>query len=280
MIPLGIIAAASGPQAPAPDVWTPADISTSLWLDTSDPSSRIILDGAFRQLSDKSGGGNNFNQVTVDRRPILLSGGLNGLDVAELDGVNDGFEGANDAVSVGRNIAELSIAILVRPDITNQDRRVWNSTTGDNNDNARLLIGFNTSGNWRVGGRRLDHGSYVENATVPASPGQWVIFVACFDYAGATLTIRLNGEAASSGAFYTPGTTSDTNSRRASYGSGLGGNLFHMSGQLAEMVAAPSLENVEEVEGYIAHKWGLADLLPAGHPYKESPPPPTAVAAG
>ena len=96
--------------------------------------------------------------------------------------------------------------------------------------------------------------------------------MACFDYAGATLSIRLNGEVKSSGAFDTPGTTSDTNSRRASFGSGLVTNIFNTSGQLAEMVVATAMSDIEKIEGYIAHKWGLASLLPAGHPYKEQRP--------
>lgn len=264
--------AAGGAQGPAPAHWTPADTSTSLWLDLADPSARTIIDGAFRALADKSGSGNNFGQTTTSSRPELLDGGLNGLDVAELDGVDDGFSAPNDTISVGRNVAELGMAILVRPDITNEDRRIWNSTVGDNNQNARLLIGFNSSGRWRVGGRRLDSGSYVENTSVPATPGEWVIFVACFDYAGATLSIRLNGEVKSSGSFHTPGTTSDTNSWRASFGAGLGANIFNTSGRLAEMVVATSMADVEKIEGYIAHKWGLASLLPAGHPYKEQRP--------
>lgn len=274
MIPLGILAASGGPKAPGPDYWTPADTSTSLWLDMADPDARTIINGAFRALTDKSGSGNSLGQTAAASRPALVARGLNGLDVAELDGVNDGFEAPADTVSVGRNVAELGMAILVRPDITNEDRRVWNSTVGGNNDNARLLVGFNASGNWRVGGRRLDNGTYAEDTSVPATPGQWVIFVACFDYSGATLSIRLNGEVKSSVPFDTPGTTSDTNSRRASFGAGLGANIFNISGRLAEMVVATDMADVEKIEGYIAHKWGLASLLPAGHPYKEVPPLP------
>jgi hypothetical protein len=30
--------------------------------------------------------------------------------------------------------------------------------------------------------------------------------------------------------------------------------------------------DIEEVEGYLAHKWGLASLLPANHTYKDSAP--------
>lgn len=272
MIPLGIIAASGGPMTPAPNHWTPADTDTSLWLDASDPGARTIIDSAYRALRDKSGNNNNFGQVTTARRPALIAGGLNGLDVAELDGHNHGFEGANDTISVGRNVTELALTFLVRPDITNQDRRIWNSTTGNNNDNARLLVGFNTSGRWRIGGRRLDDGSFTENTSVLATPGQWVIVVACFNYAEATLTIRLNGEAKSSGPFYTPGATSDTNSRRASYGSGLSAQVFHMAGRLAEAVAAVHMADVEKIEGYMAHRWGLAGLLPIGHPYKDEAP--------
>ena len=30
--------------------------------------------------------------------------------------------------------------------------------------------------------------------------------------------------------------------------------------------------HIEKAEGYIAHKWGMANLLPNSHPYKNSAP--------
>ena len=44
---------------------------------------------------------------------------------------------------------------------------------------------------------------------------------------------------------------------------------------LAELVVVPAAltdDDRQKLEGYLAHKWALADLLPADHPYKAAPP--------
>lgn len=44
---------------------------------------------------------------------------------------------------------------------------------------------------------------------------------------------------------------------------------------LAELIVVPaalSTADRQKVEGYLAHKWGLSESLPADHPYKSSPP--------
>lgn len=264
------IGAASWRPAASSEPWTPRDINTQIWLDAADPSGRSIVSGAFQQLLDKSGNNQHLSSPSTSSRPSLISSGLGGLDVAGFNGTSSGMtRGSNN---VGRNSSTLCMAFLVRPDSVNSDRRLWNSSTGTDLNAARLLIGFNSSGRWRVGGRRVDGGSYAENTAVLAAPGEWVIMVACFDYGDASLSVRINGEVASSAPFLDPGTSSDTNSSRASLGSGFDAANFFSSGAFAELVAAPSTGEVERIEGYMAHKWGLSSLLPAGHPYKEQRP--------
>lgn len=44
---------------------------------------------------------------------------------------------------------------------------------------------------------------------------------------------------------------------------------------LAELIVVPaalSTADRQKVEGYLAHKWGLSESLPADHPYKSAPP--------
>ena len=36
--------------------------------------------------------------------------------------------------------------------------------------------------------------------------------------------------------------------------------------------SAPTQEQRQRIEGYLAHTWGLTANLPAGHPYKAAPP--------
>ena len=51
-------------------------------------------------------------------------------------------------------------------------------------------------------------------------------------------------------------------------------NYFY-DGTIHEVIIYPVLHNTEarlKTEGYLAHKWGLADALPAGHMFKMNPP--------
>jgi len=48
-----------------------------------------------------------------------------------------------------------------------------------------------------------------------------------------------------------------------------------LAGEIAELLILQGTVTTgqrEKLEGYLAHKWGLASLLPGGHPYKSSPP--------
>lgn len=49
-----------------------------------------------------------------------------------------------------------------------------------------------------------------------------------------------------------------------------GGGLGEVT--LARRGSAFTVADVQQLEGYLAHKWSLESLLPAGHPYKASPP--------
>lgn len=255
-----------------PSLWTPAAVSLQSWLKCSDPAARTIVDNKFSNLSDKSGSGGGFVQIASSARPGLVSPGLNGLDTADFDGSNLYMSVGSNVI--GRNVNALAIAILLRPDAVNADRRILNLSTGDSPTNARILIGFNASSQWRVGGRRTDGGSYAENTAVSASPvvGNWTILVACFNYGSANLAIRINGTEESSGSFLDAGMTSDTNSQGGTIGSGTNGLAFFLDGGLGEVVIQPSLADVEKIEGYLAHEWGIEAVLPIGHPYKDAPP--------
>ena len=49
----------------------------------------------------------------------------------------------------------------------------------------------------------------------------------------------------------------------------------HASVEIAEILifdSALSNEVINQIEGYLAHKWGLLDKLPSSHPYKEMVP--------
>jgi hypothetical protein len=50
-----------------------------------------------------------------------------------------------------------------------------------------------------------------------------------------------------------------------------------LTASVAEVIVystTPSDQQRQQIEGYLAWKWGLVANLPAGHPYKNYPPPP------
>jgi hypothetical protein len=81
--------------------WTPAQISTALWLDSSDGNTLFAADtgstlavpgGVIGRWADKSGNGRDAIQTTAASRPTLSSSVLNGLNVVTFDGVNDALD--------------------------------------------------------------------------------------------------------------------------------------------------------------------------------------------
>jgi hypothetical protein len=64
-----------------------------LWLDFSDNSTLTFSSGNFiEEIADKSGENNDVSKTTVSEQAERIIGAQNGLDVAQFDGVNDGYE--------------------------------------------------------------------------------------------------------------------------------------------------------------------------------------------
>jgi hypothetical protein len=58
-------------------------------------------------------------------------------------------------------------------------------------------------------------------------------------------------------------------------GAGINGGDRWLNGDLGELIitrTALSAAERQRLEGYAAHKWGLAANLPGGHPYQSVPP--------
>lgn len=76
---------------PFADVWTPARLNPSLWLDATDPSTIVQSAGAVSEWKDKSKLGNHMLQATAVKQPTTGSRTLNGNNVLDFDpGAGDG----------------------------------------------------------------------------------------------------------------------------------------------------------------------------------------------
>lgn len=235
--------------------WTPADLGASLalWLDADDAST-ITLNGVdVSQWNDRSGNGRHVAQATAALQPVYVAAGLNGkpgltFDQDELRATFSAIAQPRTVFVVNRIISYPGINLTIFDgSFMNQGRLFYNSYFG-----YRINAGVTlTSPTGNVGG----------------TAGNNVIVSAT--YSGASSTIRTNGTQVAAGdAGGTP-----------LWGFSAGGPTDGQRGHFiaAEFImltgaGALSLQNQQIVEGYLAHKWGLAANLPADHPYKAVAP--------
>ena len=270
-------------------LWTPADITTALWLDASDASTITTVSGAVSEWRDKSGGGYHFSQATAARRPLLTTAGLNGLNTVTFDGVNDTLLAGDvlDDVWTGNGF-DIHVVFKVNSFTQTSELLGKNASGADASRQFSFrvlltgklgLITFYTLGTSAytfVNGSTglvantwgISSASYINTGTGTANTTQrislWVNgnneAEAVYDWAGTLGNIQ-NGTAQ-----LALGTIAGTDGT-------LGQAPF--GGQASEVLVMPAVQTTDirqQVEGYLAHKWGLAGNLPAGHPYKSAAP--------
>lgn len=232
--------------------WTPANITTQLWLDAADSSTITLDGGAVSQWGDKSGNGRNATQTTAANRPVVLSANINGLNVLSFDNSNDAMT-TNWNSTATNNYMIFSVANL---NTGSGFRRMIASTTynnhitpinGGNPNQAIQIKSSDVSAQWATGG--------TSNLSVLVAPttGNFLHFSN-----GSERTI--NSVAVTDWGVLTLG-------RLAVFAE-------PMDGRFCELIVIYS-SNItirQLTEGYLAHKWGLTANLPIDHPYKTNPP--------
>jgi hypothetical protein len=243
-------------------LWTPADITTSLWLDPSDPENRTIVSSAYSGLTDLSGNGNDATQGTAANRPALSVGAINGLDAMDYDNVNDYMTIADD-VTLRLGTGSFFIVAVVQFDTVKEASNQQNTIISKNFTGFEFADKFEGDMRVRIGGTSnpaLSAATLVSATTylVDAMRDGSSLTCAIDSVRGATAT---NSTSASQ-----VGTDVFLGARP-----GLGSTLF-MGGLIGEIIISTSIADLEKAQGYLAHKWGTESSLPGGHPYKSSPP--------
>lgn len=260
--------------------WSPAEITTALWLDAADASAIILIDGLVSQWDDKSGNGRNASQPSSAFRPAYLPTGFNGKPTLETNG-NDILE--LGVTSLGRNVGGITAAIVGVHPVTasfGSNANEFFISSGSSTTGTRFSFTPNpsasTNNRYGVGARRLDADSYgtVSSSTDSlANSGNPWIRVGQVAYSSGVANHWTNGtQDLTSEPFQTAGVTSDTDS--------LGSTVFNTrslpaGSQLCEIVLTHSTMTTavrQKLEGYLAHKWGLTANLPTDHPYKNVAP--------
>ena len=253
-------------------LWTPADITTALWLDASDASTVTTVSGAVSQWSDKSGNGRNFTQGTAANRPTYTASAVNSLAAVTPDGANDWMTGP--VVFSGTTPNDYFVIAAVRMlSIVNSGANVDNGLfyqTGSAILNTNVYFNLASSGNANKAVTDLfppTGGALVAATATQANTS----YIFATSRTSGTRVIWINGstDASQSGAeTYTGDAMVATDLFM------LRGSNNALNAHVGEIVALPypTDANRQRIEGYLAHKWGLAGSLPAGHPYKSAAP--------
>jgi hypothetical protein len=252
-------------------LWTPAEIATELWLDAADASTITESSGTVSEWRDKSGSSLHLSQDTASLQPAYSTNALNGLPILTFD---------NDLLfrNTGLNgLTTVSIFAVMRYiTASGQDVPMGVGATGAA-DAVRALYRANGGTTQGFAGWARDVTGSAYSTDTGGSHHIFAVWNTALSGSGYVFISR-DGLSAS----YTPnpvGTTLAATHPGFSVGS-LQGSLagdYYSNISVAEVVVlstAPSTTNQRLVEGYLAHKWGLAANLPADHPYKMEPPTP------
>lgn len=244
-----------------PIVWTPAEISTVAWYDPSEGNTST-------SYLDKSGNGYNLSQVTAGRTlaPVNTRT-FNGRGVYEYGaGTQNTYVLENNSFNYNLATNNLVISLIIRLDIDN----TLTSTHAD--FIFELYDGASTSVAYRTFARRIN-GDYIQLLggdgvstarsfnTPNGSFIHGVDYLLTFVLRGANSDMRIQGSVLNTG----------TLNQTIANSINLGHNMVEaqsMHGFIGEVVFHDSLTDVEKVEGYLAHKWGMVGNLPSSHPYK------------
>ena len=223
------------------DEFTPTS-SSLLWLDASDETT-ITKDsnGLVSQWNDKSGNGHHATQSTSANQPTFDTDHINGGSSDWLNLPSDIYAGKTEGtlIIVGEQTGGSA---------------AWGNYGTSTNHTAHGNINFYDS---FLATSRPHIGTTIGNES---TLNRKLIYSVIND--GSTLKVRSNGEDLPNGG---DGITFDDSP--AKY------ELFRQSNYtLYEVIFLEDDSSIQEVEGYLAHKWGLEGSLPADHPYKNAIP--------
>lgn len=252
------------------DLWTPAEMTTQLWLDAADVAT-LTRNGTddVSQWDDKSGNGLHLAQGSAASQPKYFASGFDGGSMPRVQFTSPPNTG-NTGDSLFRNISlsANSWTVFAVIDDQSNDGENWLLTTtgfaGANSKENRWQLG-NGGGSVRVRSDSGNGGS--ANGSFVAGAQQF-----SYELSVASRVLRNGTEIAGVGSGTYIDTTIDGNFVLGARG--VNGHAG-MNGDMAEFIylaGVPTTTDRALVEGYLAWKWGLAGDLPGGHTYKNAAP--------
>lgn len=251
--------------------WTPAQITTAIWLDAADSSTITESGGVVSQWDDKSGNGRHFTQATVANRPTFETAVQNGLSAVKfVNGPGASptrqFIDNTSYTNTSNQITLFSVHRNLSQSGPNQYGRLFSfagALGNDFNTNDAILLAYGVTP-----GIVLYRNTAIIASTAAISD-TWCVVDAVRDAGNGS--VSLNGDTR------VTGSTSAANFdiARTRIGNDTVFSDSGMQGWVGENIAISGVidaSTTEKMQGYLAHKWGLTGSLPGGHPYKTTAP--------
>jgi hypothetical protein len=247
-------------------LWTPAYISTALWLDAADASTITESNGDVSQWDDKSGNGRNAVQATASKQPSHNSTTINSIGVLSFDGVSDQLDIASQPIT---GTVDRSIFAVVRAN---------NYVNGGGGFLALAKTKTDEGSTWDL---CLENNGFYIRVTgnvyfTPAPTGSGAHLLGN-TWSGALLHAGVS--AYNNGSTLSLAGGSDVSINTSASSAIVGATPLHpnvyFDGDIAEIIVISSVVNSstrQQIEGYLAHKWGLEANLQSDHPYKLAAP--------
>jgi hypothetical protein len=254
--------------------WTPAYIATALWLDAADASTITQSGGAVSEWRDKSGNSVNLAEANLALQPEFQSNVKNGLSAMFFNTTGTLLLPGRKYLTgsflyAGNQISMFSVNVnntnANTASVFGRVLSLCNATTSDFNNEASIILTYGVTAGISL---------YRNSATIASTTAinnSWCLVDS--ERNAGTGRISLNGGT------YVTGTTPTSNQgivrvrvgsdfAQGSADSGLNGYV----GETIVVTGSLSDANRQRLQGYLAHKWGLAANLPSDHPFKNAAP--------
>ena len=272
-----------GVRATVQRKWVPTQVSGCvLWLDAADPNGTGVLPAsgsAIASWKDKSS--NGFTGTALNS-PTYQANVQNNLPVIRFNGTNQYINFGN-VLNLGTN--PLAIFVITKFDTTNETGIIGKTAyTGADMRWAlwygKAAVGSSTTGVQNIYQDNAQSGSSLVS-TNPATIGSQYNLYSYFTNR-TNFSLNLNGSLAQSATVTGTPTIFSTsyNLLVAAYADSGGVNprsTMYLNGDIAELLiyfTNQTTAQQQQVEGYLAWKWGLQGNLPSDHPFRYAPPSP------
>lgn len=245
------------PSGSGGELWTPADITTELWLDVDDAATITEVGGSVSQWSDKSGNDYHATQGTTGNQPTY-----NAVDkTIFFDGSTEHMDFPTGLLNGEQNVV---FAAVISGSVQ--------SNAGLFGPGASAALGFevlHSDGSGNPTTVRIQNDRKLGSGGWPTNSADFGIVAV--DYNASLSSAWANGSPLSMVSTTGGSTLTSTTYNLGSYaGAGFEGDFTVK--EWVFVTGTIEAGTKDKLEGYLAWKWGLEGDLPTDHRYKDAPP--------